>query len=91
MFVCLFVCMFSLISYFDAVSGTSIYESWVYTGFNFILGLPIIFYGIQDRDVSDAFAMQHPQVRHCALMMLLWMLTYMYFFGVSCAKSSKFN
>ena len=48
-------------SYFDAVSGTSPYESWVYTGFNFILGLPIIFYGIQDRDLSDEFVCKYPQ------------------------------
>ena len=49
-------------SYFAASSGVSIYESWVYTGFNFILGLPIIFYGIQDRDISAAFAMANPEV-----------------------------
>lgn len=49
-------------SYFTAVSGTSLYESWVYTGFNFILGLPIIFFGILDRDLSPEFALQHPQV-----------------------------
>lgn len=49
-------------SYYAAVSGTSIYESWVYTSFNFVLGLPIIFYGILDRDISDNFAMKNPQV-----------------------------
>lgn len=49
-------------SYYTAVSGTSLYESWVYTGFNFILGLPIIFYGILDRDLSDDFVSKHPQV-----------------------------
>lgn len=49
-------------SYFSAVSGTSTYESWVYTSFNFVLGLPIIFYGMQDRDISDKFAMKNPQV-----------------------------
>jgi hypothetical protein len=50
-------------SYFTAVSGTSLYESWVYTGFNFILGLPIIFYGFLDRDISEEFALKWPQVR----------------------------
>eukprot|EP00981_Chlorochromonas_danica_P006961 scaffold1507_cov158-Ochromonas_danica.AAC.30 len=49
-------------SYFTAVSGTSLYESWVYTGFNFILGLPIIFYGILDRDLDADFVLKHPQV-----------------------------
>lgn len=48
-------------SYFTAVSGTSLYESWVYTGFNFMLGLPIIFYGILDRDISAEFALKYPQ------------------------------
>lgn len=45
------------------MSGTSLYESWVYTGFNFILGLPIIFYGFLDRDISEDFALKWPQVR----------------------------
>jgi Phospholipid-translocating P-type ATPase C-terminal len=63
------------VSYFAAVSGVSTYESWVYTGFNFILGLPIIFYGIQDRDLSARFVQDNPEVscakymcrRHCSL------------------------
>jgi phospholipid-transporting ATPase len=47
--------------YYDAMSGTSLYESWIYSAFNIILGLPIIFYGILDRDISDTFAMKHPE------------------------------
>ena len=31
-------------------------------GFNFILGLPIVFFGIQDRDLSAAFSLAHPEV-----------------------------
>ena len=49
-------------SYYTAVSGTSLYESWIYTGFNFILGLPIIFFGMLDRDLSAGFVLAHPQV-----------------------------
>mmetsp|Transcript_2919 Transcript_2919/g.4430 ORF Transcript_2919/g.4430 Transcript_2919/m.4430 type:complete len:1092 (+) Transcript_2919:145-3420(+) len=49
-------------SYLTAVSGTSMYESWVYSIYNFALGLPIIFYGIFDRDIPMAFALQYPQV-----------------------------
>ncbi|RYH31746.1 phospholipid-transporting ATPase [archaeon] len=49
-------------SYYTAVSGTSLYQSWVYTGFNFILGLPIIFYGILDRDLDDEFVLRYPAV-----------------------------
>ena len=52
-------------SYYTAVSGTSLYESWVYTAYNFILGLPIIFYGIMDRDLTDKFQEKHPQVCLC--------------------------
>lgn len=51
-----------MFSYYAAVSGTSPYESWVYTGFNFILGLPIIFFGMMDRDISADFALKYPQV-----------------------------
>lgn len=51
-------------SYYTAVSGTSLFESWVYTGFNFILGLPIIFYGFLDRDLTEEFQLKYPQVRH---------------------------
>eukprot|EP01038_Epipyxis_sp_PR26KG_P008011 gene8011-10857_t len=48
-------------SYFSAVSGTSLYESWVYSSFNVALGLPIIFFGIMDRDISSKFVLQNPQ------------------------------
>lgn len=49
-------------SYYTAVSGTSLYESWIYSGFNFILGLPIVFFGILDRDLSEEFVLAHPEV-----------------------------
>eukprot|EP01032_Pedospumella_encystans_P015770 gene15770-18021_t len=48
-------------SFFTAVSGCSPYESWVYSAFNFILGLPIIFFGILDRDLSADFCLSLPQ------------------------------
>lgn len=44
------------------MSGASPYESWVYSGFNFILGLPIIYFGILDRDLSPAFVQKYPYV-----------------------------
>lgn len=49
-------------SYYTAISGTSHYQSYIYTAFNFILGLPIIMYGIFDRDLSEDFVLAHPQV-----------------------------
>ena len=49
-------------NFFTAMSGVSFYESWVYTGFNFILGLPIVFLGVQDRDLSARFASENPEV-----------------------------
>ena len=48
--------------YFSAVSGTSIYESWVYSSFNIVLGLPIIFFGFMDRDVSEETVLRYPQM-----------------------------
>ena len=51
--------------YFNALaafSGTSFYESFVYSTYNFVLGLPIIFVGILDRDISDRAALAHPAV-----------------------------
>jgi hypothetical protein len=53
---------FDRCSYFTAVSGTSLYESWVYSSFNIVLGLPIIFFGILDRDITADFTLRHPQV-----------------------------
>lgn len=38
------------------------YDSWVYSVYNFALGLPIIFYGIFDQDIPQEFALQHPEV-----------------------------
>ena len=45
-----------------AFSGTSFYESFIYSSYNFVLGLPIIFVGIMDRDISAATALAHPAV-----------------------------
>ena len=49
-------------SYLAAVSGTSMYESYIYSLYNFALGLPIVFLGIFDQDISGIFAMTYPQV-----------------------------
>jgi phospholipid-translocating P-type ATPase (flippase) len=49
-------------TYFTAVSGTSLYESWVYSSFNIVLGLPIIFFGYLDRDLTSQFVLKYPQV-----------------------------
>jgi hypothetical protein len=38
------------------------YDSWVYSGFNFALGLPIIFYGFMDRDIPADYALNNPKV-----------------------------
>ena len=49
-------------SYYTTLSGTSLYESWISSAFNLALGLPIIFYGILDRDLSQEFVLANPQV-----------------------------
>ena len=56
-----FVMLFYVRSHYTFLSGVSPYESWVYTGFNFMLGLPIIFFGMMDRDVPEKFVQSFPQ------------------------------
>mmetsp|Transcript_11491 Transcript_11491/g.18844 ORF Transcript_11491/g.18844 Transcript_11491/m.18844 type:complete len:1109 (-) Transcript_11491:1128-4454(-) len=48
-------------SYFTAVSGTSLYQSWIYSSFNIALFLPIFCYGFMDRDLSEEFQLKYPQ------------------------------
>lgn len=55
------ICTLFWFSFFAAVSGTSQYQSWIYSGFNFVLGLPIILFGIMDRDLSDTFMLKYPE------------------------------
>lgn len=43
-------------------SGTSLYESLVYAGFNFFLGLPIFCVGVLERDISEKSCLAHPIV-----------------------------
>ena len=38
------------------------YDSWVYTSYNFALGLPIVCYGFMNFDLSPDFCMKYPQV-----------------------------
>lgn len=56
-----------IFSFLTALSGTSMYNSWVYSGFNFALGLPIIFYGFMDRDISGDFSLANPKVYRTGL------------------------
>jgi len=71
--------------YFNALtsfSGTSFYESLIYSSYNFVLGLPIIIIGIVDRDISAKNALEHPSVYASGLyymdlnvrQMLLWII-----------------
>jgi phospholipid-translocating P-type ATPase (flippase) len=79
-------------SYYSAVSGTTLYESWIYTGFNFILGLPIIVFGILDRDLSEEFVLRNPFVyntsKHNSLLVPLnigaWIFNAMIYAVVFC-------
>lgn len=44
------------------ISGTSLYESLVYSAFNFVLGLPIIVIGVLDQDLDQDHVLAHPSV-----------------------------
>jgi phospholipid-transporting ATPase len=48
--------------YFTSVSGSTPFQSYIYSAYNIALGLPIIFYGILDRDLPDDFVERNPQV-----------------------------
>lgn len=43
-------------------SGTSLYEAFILSGFNFFLGLPIITLGVFDQDVPAEYALAHPKL-----------------------------
>lgn len=47
---------------FAGFSGTSFFESLVYSGYNFFLGLPIIMVGLFDRDLSKRTVLSRPEV-----------------------------
>ena len=49
-----------LYSTWAGYSGTSLYESLVYSIFNFVLGLPIIACGVLDQDVREETVLAHP-------------------------------
>jgi len=70
-------------SFFNGWSGTSLYESMVYGGYNFFLGLPIICVGIFDLDVPPEYSSLFPALsyhssQHSQLLnftvMVKWML-----------------
>lgn len=80
-------------SYYTAVSGTSMYNSWVYSGFNFALGLPIIFFGFMDRDIPAQYALENPKTYRTGLLnsalnkrtVALWMMNAVVFTIVFCS------
>jgi len=49
-------------SFYNYFSATSFFESYVYSGFNFALGLPIFFLGFTEQDVTADYAERHPEV-----------------------------
>lgn len=46
--------------FLNLLSSTSPFESWIYGGYNFALGWPIVWLGVWDRDISDKFASVTP-------------------------------
>jgi magnesium-transporting ATPase (P-type) len=43
-------------------SGTPLYDNWVYSGFNFVCGFPILLLGMFDRDLEPSYVKQHPEL-----------------------------
>jgi phospholipid-transporting ATPase len=44
-------------TFYTGFSGQSLFEDYVYTGYNFFLAMPIITIGIFDRDISEVSAL----------------------------------
>ena len=63
------LCLFYY-SFWTGFSGTALFESLIYSGFNFFVGLPIIGVGIFDRDAPQEVLLARPQIyaaaRHSA-------------------------
>lgn len=59
--ICIVITLFWFI-YLSAVSGVSPYESWMYSSYNLVLGLPIIIFGFMDKDSSEEFILGNPSM-----------------------------
>ena len=49
-------------TFFNACSGQTLFESYIYTGFNAFLFVPILVYGVFDRDVTAKYASNNPEI-----------------------------
>ena len=47
--------------FLDYISGASPFETWIYGGYNFALGWPIVFLAVFDRDISASYALNNPE------------------------------
>ena len=54
-------CLFYF-SFYSAFSGQTIFDSLVYSGFNFFLGMPIVCIGVFDRDHPEQRLMERPKI-----------------------------
>ena len=43
-------------------SGTPLFDQWVYSMFNFVATIPILFSGVFDRDLEPHYVKRHPEV-----------------------------
>eukprot|EP00286_Rhodomonas_abbreviata_P023395 CAMPEP_0181305238 /NCGR_PEP_ID=MMETSP1101-20121128/9612_1 /TAXON_ID=46948 /ORGANISM="Rhodomonas abbreviata, Strain Caron Lab Isolate" /LENGTH=1030 /DNA_ID=CAMNT_0023411119 /DNA_START=762 /DNA_END=3857 /DNA_ORIENTATION=- len=50
-------------NFFNGWSGSTVYESWILSGFNIVYtSVPIICYGFMEQDVKDTTALENPQL-----------------------------
>jgi magnesium-transporting ATPase (P-type) len=59
--ICMVISLFWF-NYLAAMSGVSLYESWLYASFNIVLALPIIFFSFIDKDKSEEFMLDNPSM-----------------------------
>lgn len=59
--IALVICLF-LFNFYNGLSGSTLFESFVMAGWNFFLALPIIVIGVYDRDLRDDDVLEYPQL-----------------------------
>jgi magnesium-transporting ATPase (P-type) len=49
-------------SQFTVYSGTPLFDMWVLSAFNFVCGIPILLFGMFDRDLDKEYVKSHPHL-----------------------------
>lgn len=59
--ICMVISLFWY-NYLAAMSSIPVYESWLYSSYNLVLGLPIICFGFLDQDAGEKYVLKTPEM-----------------------------